>query len=281
MGIVDFILNLAGLSLWLSWCSARLDPLARRPSASTLIGTLKRAEPRVMASWYLPAGLVILLVLRGVLYYEIGPAVDWNPSIELGAIAVPFRSQLLGRILLFSFVSFGVLLWVVYSWLLLLPLLVGETPPVEPVNRLVAQHLGPLSSLPAALKALLPWFLSAMVWFGASFVLVQWKLIPAPLSFMHRVEQSMVLGMGVYLALKYFLGTVLFLYLLSSYIYLGNHFCWDFVAAAGQRLTTPLRRLPLRVGKVDFAPVLLLAILFLVAQWLERGLTLLYEHLPL
>ncbi len=45
MALIDFILNLAGLLLWLNWRSVRLDPLGKRTPA-TLIGTLRRAEPQ-------------------------------------------------------------------------------------------------------------------------------------------------------------------------------------------------------------------------------------------
>ena len=49
MGIIDFILNLAGLLLWLNWRALRFDPLGKRTPA-TLIGTLRRAEPRAFAA---------------------------------------------------------------------------------------------------------------------------------------------------------------------------------------------------------------------------------------
>ena len=45
MGTVDFILNLAGLLLWLNWRSNRFDPLVRR-SPATLMGTLRPAAPK-------------------------------------------------------------------------------------------------------------------------------------------------------------------------------------------------------------------------------------------
>ena len=42
MGLIDFILNLAGLLLWLNWRAAKADPLGK-PAPATLIGTLRRA----------------------------------------------------------------------------------------------------------------------------------------------------------------------------------------------------------------------------------------------
>jgi uncharacterized protein YggT (Ycf19 family) len=47
-----------------------------------------------------------------------------------------------------------------------------------------------------------------------------------------------------------------------------------------QTLLSPLKKFPLRAGKVDFAPVLALGLLFLAAEFAGRGLNLLYARLP-
>ena len=56
MGIVDFILNLAGLLLWLNWRSNRFDPLVKRLPA-TLMGTLRPAAPKRLRSCVIIASL--------------------------------------------------------------------------------------------------------------------------------------------------------------------------------------------------------------------------------
>ena len=76
MALIDFILNLAGLLLWLNWRSVRFDPLGKRTPA-TLIGTLRRAEPRRWRRWHLLAALGGLLLLRAVFYWQIGAAANW------------------------------------------------------------------------------------------------------------------------------------------------------------------------------------------------------------
>jgi hypothetical protein len=43
----------------------------------------------------------------------------------------------------------------------------------------------------------------------------------------------------------------------------------------------PLRWLPARIGKVDFIPVLEIALVFLASEFAERGLSLLYRRLAL
>ena len=125
MGIIDFILNLAGLLLWLNWRSLRFDPLGKRTPA-TLIGTLRRAEPRRLRRWHLPAVLGGMLFLRAVLYWQIGSGVGWAAGkLNLGVIELSFRSDYFGRILLFSLCSFGLTLGVFYLWLLLFSILAG------------------------------------------------------------------------------------------------------------------------------------------------------------
>ena len=54
MGIVDFILNLAGLLLWLNWRSNRFDPLVKRLPA-TLMGTLRPRRAQTLRRWHLLA----------------------------------------------------------------------------------------------------------------------------------------------------------------------------------------------------------------------------------
>jgi hypothetical protein len=73
MGLIDFILNLAGLLLWLNWRSIRFDPLGKRTPA-TLVGTLRRAEPSRLRRWHLLAVLGGLLLLRALFYWQIGSA---------------------------------------------------------------------------------------------------------------------------------------------------------------------------------------------------------------
>ena len=67
MSSINFILDLAALLLLLSWGSIRFDPLNRAVPA-TLVGTVRRAEPRRLKRWHFLAGLGLLLLLRAVFY---------------------------------------------------------------------------------------------------------------------------------------------------------------------------------------------------------------------
>jgi len=73
---------------------------------------------------------------------------------------------------------------------------------------------------------------------------------------------------------------ILALHLLNSYIYFGKNPFWKYVNVTAQKLLLPLKKVPLRVGKVDFAPVLALGLLFLAAEFAARGLNFLYVRLP-
>ena len=276
MGIIDFILNLAGLLLWLNWRSLRFDPLGQRTPA-TLIGTLRRAEPRRLRRWHLPAALGGLLFLRAVLYWQIGSGVGWAAGkLNLGVIELSFRSDHFIPILLFSFFSFGLTLGVFYLWLLLFSILDGP----EPFHRLVRMQLGPIDRWPRWLKFSLPLALAAASWWLASWVLAWLAIVPPPVSAAHRIEESLIIGLGSYLAWKYAAGALLILHLLNSYIYFGKHSFWLYVTAEAQTLLRPLRAVPLRAGKADFAPVVGIVLVFLIAELAERGLAALYARLP-
>jgi len=277
MGLIDFILNLAGLLLWLNWRSVRFDPLGKRTPA-TLIGTLRRAEPRRLRRWHLLAALGGLLLLRALFYGQIGSAAHWTGTLNLSVITLSFRSDYFVRMLLFSIFSFGLTLGVFYLWLLLLSILAGPEP--LPFHRLVRMPLGGIDRWARGVKFLLPLIVTATFWWLASWLLAWLQVIPEPVSPAHRIEESLVIGLSSYLAWKYLAGALLVLHLLNSYIYFGKHPFWGYVNAGAQTLLSPLRALPLRVGKADFAPVVGIVLVFLAAELAGRGLVLLYGKLP-
>ncbi len=135
--------------------------------------------------------------------------------------------------------------------LLLLSLLRGP----EPVHGLVKIPLGRVDGWPRWAKILLPFVVTAVVlagwragcWSGCKFCRRRFDGA--------RLEQSLVIGLGSYLIWKFPIGAILVLYLLNSYIYFGKHPFWKYVNVTAQKLLRPLRRIPLRLGRVDFAPV--------------------------
>ncbi|HVM47598.1 MAG TPA: hypothetical protein VMU04_06195 [Candidatus Acidoferrum sp.] len=282
MGPTNFILNLAGLLLWFNWRSLGFDPLGKT-TAATLVGTLRRAEPRRLKRWHLLAALGVLLLLRALLYWQLGPAVDWTPHFHLPGIdiAIPFRSDNWWRMVLFSGLSFAALLAACYLWLLLFSIVNGRKSDGGSLQRMVRSHLGRVDRWPWAVKLLLPLLVGLVCWYLLNLLLARLGILPSAHSRIHRVEQAAVVGLGSYLSWRYLIGGVLALHLVASYVYLGNQPFWSFVTYTGRNLLRPLRRVPLRLAKVDFAPLMEMALVFLLAELAERGLTELYQRLPL
>ena len=280
MAMIDFIWNLACLLLWLNWRSISFDPLGKRKPA-TLIGTLRQAEPQRQHRWHSLAVLAGLLLLRAGIYWQIGSATRsaWAGTLDLGVVVPHFASNSFVRMTLFSCLSFGLMLGVFYLWLLLLSLLAGPEPP--PFHRLVRMQLGSIDRWPRWLKWSLPLLLTASFWWLASWLLAWRQIIPPFVSQAHRIEESLVIGLGSYLVWKYIAGALLALHLLNSYIYFGKHPIWAYVNTTARTLLSPLRVVPLQVGKADFAPVVGIALVFLLAELAGRGLGVLYEKLPL
>jgi uncharacterized protein YggT (Ycf19 family) len=280
MSLLDLILNLTALLLWISWRTLPFDPWAKgRPA--TLTGTLRRAEPGQSKAWHLLAALVGLLIARALFYWWIGAALDWTPGIKLGAITVSFRSGMFWRMVLFSFASFADLLLVFFLWLILFSLATPTTAEPDSCQRFIRVQLRPVYSWRWYAKASLPLILAMTLWLLTGPLLSQMKIIPPVQSWLHRFEQATVLGLGVYTVWKYGIMAVLALHLLNSYVYLGNHPVWGFINNTASAFLAPLRRLPLRAGKVDFSPLVGIGLVCALAELAERGLKYLYERLPL
>lgn len=272
MGWIDFTLNLAALLLWLSWRAARFDPLGKTAAVS-LLGTLKRAEQRRPAAGRYLLALGALLLARAVLYWQIGPAVHWTPHLRLVAVSIPFRSEFFDRMLVFSLLSFGVVLAGFLFSLVLLSVLNPRVTDDE-ISRLVRIHLGRVDRWPVWVKGLLPFVAGALFWVVTALLLSAMGIIPRAPSSATRFHQALLIGLCAYLTWKYVLVALLLLHLLNSYVYLGNRPLWNFVNGAARKLLAPLRPLPLRWGMMDFSPVVGMALVFVAAElagrWLPR-----------
>jgi hypothetical protein len=276
MGYVDFILNLAGLLLWVNWRSTLFDPFSKRTPA-TLVGTLRRAAPQRFRRWHLLATLGALLVLRALFYWQIGSAAHWSGKLNLGVITLFFSSDSFGRMLFFSLLSFGLTLGIFYLWLLLLSILRGP----EPIHRLVRIPLGEIDNWPRRIKLFLPLAVTMLLWWLASWTFGWLQIMPKPVSAAHRLGEALVIGLESYVAWKFVVGALLALHLLNTYVYFGKHPFWNYVNATAQTLLSPLQKIPLRVGKADFTPIVGIALAFLIAEGGEHGLVFLYSRLLL
>jgi uncharacterized protein YggT (Ycf19 family) len=277
MSVIDFILNVVGLLLWLNWRAIPLAVPAR--GGTSLASTLKPAGPPRPRVWYL-AALLLLLPVRALFYWQVGEPIHWTPRIPLGPMTFWFRSDIFGRMLLFSALSFAVALGIFYLCLLLLSWINGQISDADPAQRLVRAHLGRLDRWPGALKLVLPLFFIAAAWCALNPVLVNLDMLPRnEHSFWRIAAQGAVIGLAAYLVLKYLLVAILAMYLVNSYVYLGELPLWEFVNATARALLRPLRRLPLQAGKIDFAPVLAIVMVLAAAHFSLPPLTELYRKL--
>jgi uncharacterized protein YggT (Ycf19 family) len=278
VSFIDFILNVAGLLLWVNWRSTLFDPFSKRTPA-TLIGTLRRAAPSRFRRWHLLLTIGALLVLRALFYWQIGSAAHWSGKLNLGVITLFFPSDSLARIFLFSIASFGLALGIFYLWLLLLSIAGGRDEKSQSIHRLVRMQLGKIDGWPRWTKFFLPFAVTAALWWLASWPLVWLQIIPQPVSAAHRVEESLIIALGSYVVWKFIIGALLALHLLNTYVYFGKNPFWNYVNATAQNLLSPLKKIPLRVGNVDFAPVVGIALVFFIAEIAARGLARLYAQL--
>jgi hypothetical protein len=286
MGLIDFILNLAGLLMWLSWHSVQYDPLTKRTPA-TLLGTLRPAQASRWQRWHLLAAIAALLLVRAFVYWLVGSADNWVGRLDFGVVSIPIPfhshlSDLFFRISLYSLLSFGLALGVVYIWLLLLSILAGP----DPIHRLVRVQLGAVDRWPRWVKALLPLLLTVIFWWLATWLFSSLEVsngsrthfIPRPNSAFQRLESALIVGLGSYLAWKFVIAILLVLHGLNTYIYFGPHPFWGYVNATARTLLHPLRWA--RLGKVDFAPVVGLVIVLITSTEMQKWLGWLYGKLP-
>jgi uncharacterized protein YggT (Ycf19 family) len=279
MNVLDFVLNCAALLLWLNWWSRGLS--IPRAGGIALVRTLRRAEPLRRDRWTSPLVLVAMLLIRAIVYWQVGAATHWTPRLTLVAINVPFRSDSLGRMLLFSFFSFLVFGGAFYFCAVLISALNHKLPAADPWQAFFRALLGPIDRFPRWFKFLLPFFVGIFFWIGVGPWLSSLGVQVPVKSFGHRVQEAVLVGISSWLAWKYAVAVVLVLHVVTSYVYFGAAPFWKFITETARNLLRPLEILPLRLGRVDFAPIVVLAVAFTVAELLARFLPRFYARLPL
>lgn len=272
MTLIDLILNIAGLLLWFTWRATRFDPF-KQTAPVTVAGTIRRAETPVLKRWHFLAALGLLLLIRAFLYWQIGPAVNWTPRINLAVVVLAFRGDAIGPELLFSFLSFVRVLLVFYFWLLALAMINRKVAEPGPIQKLLMLQLGSLAQWPRWIQAFLPVVVVLGSWMLLHPLLALTHVVNTALSMLHLFEQGFLVGIAIYLSLKYLFPFFLFLHLLTSYVYFGNSPVWDFIGTTARNILAPLNRFPLRYRKMDFAPligiaaIVVLSNLLPIARW--------------
>jgi uncharacterized protein YggT (Ycf19 family) len=278
LGAVNLILNLAGVLMWVRWREAMILS-ASRTGGGTLLGTLKRATSAQTSRWSWLGMVAALVVVRALGYWQMGSAVRWTPSIDLGAIVISFRSDLLGRMLWFSLSSLAVFIAEFYFCLFLLSAVNRRVSDSDPIQSRVRAHLSRLERLPAGLMLLLPFLLTGLVWVGLGQLLPELGYPMPKCTLKQTLQQAPIFGLAGFIAWKYLITGLLVLHLVSSYVFLGNAPFWAFVNVTSRNLLRPLAWLPLRLGRIDLAPLAGAALVLFLGEMAVRGLPWLYERL--
>jgi len=275
MGFINFILNIAALLLWLGWCDKRRDTLTGNPTIA-LARTLRPLGKAHSSRWKYLGCLVALLLLRPLFYNWIGPVVKWTPHLSLGVIAPSFLSDHYSTMALFSGLSFLLALANFYILLIFFSAVNHSFTEPSPFQKLVQSHLGWVIRLPIVLRLVVPLIIITIVWIGMSPLLAGWGIIPPAPVLGIRFRQGLLVGAGAYLFLQHVLAFVLLVHFLNSYLYIGEHAALRFTAQTAQRVLRFVSWLPLRVGRMDFAPVFMIVLVYLLATILENWLPRIY-----
>jgi hypothetical protein len=279
MGLVDFILNVAALLLWLNWRDMRQAHLVK-PDRISLAGLLKYAGKPSHRQWWLILIILVVLLVRALIFQQVGPSLHWTPRLSLELVTLPFHSNFPGRMLSYSVLNFLLLLGRVYILLLLLSMVNRNTLEHDVIQRWIRMQLGRLDRWPAWLQILLILVVAVAMWFLVTPLLRQLNITPAEHTHPRTAIEGLLLGISALLVWKYLIIGVLVLYIANTYIYFGRSPLWEFVQVTGQNLLWPVRFIPLLFGKLDIRPLVLIGLVCAAAYGCEIGLERIYTFLP-
>jgi uncharacterized protein YggT (Ycf19 family) len=267
MWLFDFITDLVALLLWLRATSFRTQPSAR-PRAISPLASIQPVD-RLTPSLWAAAGILLLLFGRSMVYWKIGSAVSWSPTLNLPSVALPFRSDLFTRMIALSFLTFGISLYLFYTSALVLlslaPGLAGKNPPLDYLRR----ETRVWGEFPKISCAIFPFLCGFLFWILTRPVWVSFQLLPASHSWKSVLKEAAVLGLNAYIPLQYILYVLLGFAFMNSSIFFGTNAVIQILVTTSTSLIHPLRKLPLTFGKWDLRPILLI-ILISFTQYFAR-----------
>ncbi len=262
MGLLDFILNLAGLLIWLNW---RFLILAKRdpgPGGISLAGTLKSTASARAPSWPYLAGLGGLLLLRALAYYTIGSNLHSNMILSLGIVPISFNPRMLMRMFLFSGLSFLVFAGIFYFWMLLFSIVTRNVTEPDACLRLLRQHLGWWHRRPVWFRLLSPFVLAAAFWLVFGRILEEMGMFPAQSSASVRFFRAFLVGVYAYTFWIPPLVGLLVLYVAQSYVYFGDAAFWKFVQTSGRIVVSWVGKWQIRFQQVEITPIVMVILLW-------------------
>lgn len=271
---LDLILNLVGLLLWLGWRALHLSAAAT-PRTVSLASTLRRAEsppsrPLLPLLW-----LLGLLLGRSLFYWQAGPRWEWTPTLELGAIVLPFRGHQWTHLLLFSFLSFLKLWTIFHLWLLFLAF-VHRGIQAGPMQALVNAQLGILARWPRLLQLFLLPIGGILLWSSLHPALSWFGLVSPSNTGAPVWQEGLALGLAAILSCQYPALALLIIHFLNHNLYVGTISWWDYAALCGRNLLRPVAWLPLVFGRLDLRPLVGISLILLLGYYGAKGVTWLF-----
>ncbi|MDB6052694.1 MAG: hypothetical protein JWN25_217 [Verrucomicrobiales bacterium] len=269
MWLFDFILDWVALLLWLRATSFKTSPV-ERPRTISPLASIKPADHLTPCLWA-GAAMLAVIVGRAVIYWKIGTAVDWMPTINFPSIAIPLRSNSFGRMLTLSCLTFGVTLYLFYTYLLLL---ISLTPGLETSSRIITflrKKSGVMRYFPKTALCVFPFACGFLFWTFSRWIWVGFGLLPES-SWGSILKEACVLGLNAFLPLQYLLYGLLGFAFMNSTIFFGTSQIVQILSAASKALLAPFRRIPLTLGKWDLVPILLIILIGLGQYFARIGL---------
>jgi uncharacterized protein YggT (Ycf19 family) len=159
---------------------------------------------------------------------------------------------------------------VFYFWLLTLAAINRNRAEHDPLQKMLQLQLGRAARWSVFAQIFLPVMGVAMLWIALHPLLVYTNVVNPLRSYLHLLEQSLLVGASLFFSLKFLLPIFLLLHVIASYVYLGKNLLWDFISLTAGNLLRPFQRWPLRFGKIDFRPIITLILILLLLHTLPN-----------
>jgi hypothetical protein len=276
---VNFLLNLVG---WFIWAGAFVFPryAVRSSQPLTLLSTLRSESPQSYGRLFLVAGLVLLIFLRAVAYWNFAPAGSVLPAVDFGVLSVKFRTDSLVHMVCYSLSSFVVFLYVYYLCVFGLSMTCRQRTRVDSIESLINQQLGSAAFWHPGLKLAVTAVCGALLWFSLGAGLIRIQALPETWSLGVLILQSPFVAASLWSTFFFMILSVIGLHFLNSYVYLGEKVIWGFIDETAKFYLLIFRNLPLLVGKFDFAPILGFLAYWLLYRIGDACLRMAFERLP-
>jgi uncharacterized protein YggT (Ycf19 family) len=160
---------------------------------------------------------------------------------------------------------------VFYFWMLCLNFVSQPVAEPQKFQKWIQLQLGPPGRWPPLVQAIALLAGVTALWAACHPLLTWIGALVRLRSPAHLIEQGLLLTLSLLLTLKFLIPAFLFAHLVHSYIYLGAHPIWEYVGMTSRRFLAPLARVPLRAGRVDFAPLVGIVLILLLLHALPNA----------